>query len=73
MFRWEDVFITLTIIVVVALLAAGLLIGQAIRDDRAQTVVAGEYMTSIYVPEGFACSGTMVEPNIYTVVCSPWK
>jgi len=73
MFRWEDVFITLTIIVVVALLAAGLLIGQALRNDRAQTVVAGEYMTSIYVPEGFTCEGSMAEPNIYTVVCSPWK
>ena len=73
MFKWEDVFITLTIIVVVTLIVTGFLIGQAVRNERAATAVAGEYTTTIHVPAGFTCNGTMVEANLYTVVCSPWN
>ena len=70
--NWEDVIWGLVVIVVIVAMLSAILIGQNLRNKRAASVIAGEYVTTIRVPEGFTCAGEFIQPNLYTVVCKPW-
>jgi len=74
-FADENFWITIAIILVLAICVSGILIGQELRNQRAESVQLGQFTQVITAPEGFDCDGNYSpdQPHIYTVVCEPFR
>ena len=62
-----------TIVLVVAIFLSAILVGQAMRNQRAATVEKDSFTMSIVAPDGYKCSYDYMEGalNIVSINCKP--